>query len=114
MISRWKTQHDWDERARAYDNDLAKKAHAEAVRDLKDMTGRHIRMAVQLQAKALEALKELKPAEMTPKDIKEFIKMATELERLNRMSAASADDVIVEEESTRVDIYLPEKEADNG
>ena len=114
LISRWKTQHDWDERARAYDNDLAKKAHAEAVRDLKDMTGRHIRMAVQLQAKALEALKELKPAEMTPKDIKEFIKMATELERLNRMSAASADDVIVEEESTRVDIYLPEKEADNG
>ncbi len=114
LISRWKTQHDWDERARAYDNDLAKRAHAEAVRDLKDMTGRHIRMAVQLQAKALEALKELKPAEMTPKDIKEFIKMATELERLNRMSAASTDDVMVEEESTRVDIYLPEKEADNG
>ena len=71
-------------------------------------------MAVQLQTKALEALKGLKPEEMTPKDIKEFIKMATELERLNRMSAASTDDVMVEDESTHVDIYLPEKEVDDG
>ncbi len=115
LISRWKARYDWDERARAYDNELARQAHAEAVKDLKDMTGRHIKMAVQLQAKALEALKELKPEEMTPKDIKEFIKMATELERLNRMSAASTDDVMVEDESTHVDIYLPEKEdGDDG
>ena len=40
--------------------------------------------------------------------------MATELERLNRMSAASTDDVMVEDESTHVDIYLPEKEVDDG
>ena len=114
LISRWKSRYNWDERAREYDNDLARKAHAEAVKDLKDMTGRHIKMAVQLQTKALEALKGLKPEEMTPKDIKEFIKMATELERLNRMSAASTDDVMVEDESTHVDIYLPEKEVDDG
>lgn len=114
LISRWKARYDWDERARAYDNDLAKKVHAEAVKALKDMTGRHIKMAVQLQEKALEALKELKPAEMTPKDIREFIKMATELERLNRLCAVSTDDVMAEDESTHVDIYLPEKEADDG
>lgn len=39
---------------------------------------------MQLQKKALEALKGLSVEEMSPKDIKEFIKMATDLERLNR------------------------------
>ena len=77
------------------------------------MTGRHIKIAVQLQAKALEALKGLKPEKMTAKDIKEYIKMSTELERLNRLSAASTDDVVAGDEGTHVDIYLPEKEVDD-
>ena len=54
------------------------------VKDRKDMTSRHIKIAMQLQKKALEALTSLEVEAMTPKDIKEFIKMATDLERLNR------------------------------
>lgn len=57
---------------------------AQAVKDRKDMTSRHIKIAMQLQKKALEALTSLEVEAMTPKDIKEFIKMATDLERLNR------------------------------
>ena len=114
LISRWKANYNWDERARVYDNELQKEMHKEAVRNLKDMTDRHIKISMQLQKKALEALTNLSVEEMSPKDIKEFIKMATDLERLNRMSAASTDGDVDMDEGVHVDIYMPEKEADDG
>ena len=81
---KWSSGWEWTERVRAYDNELEKEARAQAVKDRKDMTSRHIKIAMQLQKKALEALTSLEVEAMTPKDIKEFIKMATDLERLNR------------------------------
>lgn len=84
LIRRWKSAWDWAERVRAYDNELEKEAHTKAVKDRKAMVDRHIGIAMQLQKKALEALGHLSAEEMSAKDIKEFIKMATELERLNR------------------------------
>ena len=48
------------------------------------MQDRHIKMSLQLQKKAMEALEKIKPEEMTPKDVKEFLRLATELERMNR------------------------------
>lgn len=109
LITRWKSRYGWDERARAYDNELERQAHAEAVKDLKEMTKRHTKIAIQMQRKALEALEKLSVEDMTPRDIKEYIKIATELERLNRFTSAS-DESAETEEQTRVDIYLPEKE----
>ena len=106
-----KSKYGWDERVRAYDNEMERQAHAEAVKDLKDMTKRHTKIAVQMQKKALEALEKLKVEDMTPRDIKEYIKIATELERLNR-SVSASDNAIDEEEQTRVEVYMPEKEAD--
>lgn len=84
QIGKWSSGWEWTERVRAYDNELEKEARAQAVKDRKDMTSRHIKIAMQLQKKALEALTSLEVEAMTPKDIKEFIKMATDLERLNR------------------------------
>ena len=107
LISRWKSRYEWDERVRAYDNEMERQAHAEAVKNLKDMTKRHTKIAVQMQKEALGALEE----HMTPRDIKEYIKIATELERLNR-SVSASDNAIDEEEQTRVEVYMPEKEAD--
>lgn len=113
LISRWKKNWDWDKRVRDYDNELEKEAHKEAVKNLKDMTSRHIKISMQLQRKALEALDKVKVEDMSPKDIKEFIKMATDLERLNRLTAAT--DVEDEtQEYTSVDIYMPEKEDDGN
>ena len=114
LISRWKSNYNWDERVRAYDNDLEKQQHAEAVKNLKDMTSRHIKIAMSLQRKALEALDRMKVEDMTPRDIKEYIKMATELERLNRLTSAAKDENAEMTEDTRVDVYLPAKEGDNG
>ena len=84
LIRRWKVQWGWEERVRAYDNELEKEARAKAVEDRKAMTERHIGIAMQLQKKALEALGSLSVEDMSAKDIKEYIKMATDLERLNR------------------------------
>lgn len=84
LIGRWSSAWNWQERVRAYDNELEKEARAKAVKDRKAMTERHIGIAMQVQKKALEALASLSVEDMSPKDIKEYIKMATDLERLNR------------------------------
>ena len=84
LIDRWKERWEWAERTRLYDNDLEKQARDKDVKDRKAMVDRQIRIAMKVQKKALEALETLSVDSMTPKDIKEFIKMATDLERLNR------------------------------
>lgn len=84
LIDRWKDRWEWKERVRLYDNDLEKQARDKAVKDRKAMVDRQIKIAMQVQKKALEALDKLSVEAMYPKDIKEYIKMATDLERLNR------------------------------
>ena len=84
LIRRWNDTWNWSERVRLYDVDVEKAACAQAVKDRKDMIARHTKLALDVQKKAEEALKALKVSDMAPKDIKEYIKMATDLERLNR------------------------------
>ena len=77
-------KYDWRARADAYDASIAEEAIKQVVADRKKMQERHIKMSLQLQRKAMEALEKIQPEEMTPKDIKEFLRLATELERMNR------------------------------
>lgn len=86
LLRRWKNKWDWRQRTAAYDASIAEEARRKAVKDRRDMENRHIGIAMQLQKKALKALDLLEPEQMSPKDIREFFKMATELERLNRVS----------------------------
>lgn len=90
LLSRWKAAWNWEERVRAYDNDLINQAKAKAEKEVKDMTGRHIKIAMQLQAKALEALTSLDIENMSAKDLLQYIKEATALERQNRLLEANA------------------------
>ena len=81
LIDRWKDRWDWEERVREYDNDTERKAKKEAEKGLREM--------YMLDVEA-----------MSPKDIKEYIKIATDLERLNRtMSAGKADEAAQNTES---------------
>ncbi len=84
LLRRWKGKWNWRERAVAYDSAIAEEARRKVIKEHKEMGIRHIGIAMQLQKKALEALNILEAEEMTPKDIREFIKMATDLERLSR------------------------------
>ena len=92
LIGKWSSRYNWPERARAYDRDLDRQAHAQAVRDVRSMTNRHIRIAMQLQAKALEAQEQLNVATLSPKMQLALLAKATEIERMNRLSAAGMDD----------------------
>lgn len=112
LISRWKQKFDWDKRAAAYDNAIENEARKEAVRSLKDMLERHIDISIQLQKKALEALARIKSEELSPRDIREFIKLAAELERQSRIYQTAGGEQETEE-TTTVDIYIPMKEGDN-
>lgn len=91
LVKRWSSEHEWVERARAYDNDLARAAKAQAEKELKDMTARHIKIAMQLQTKAVTALSQLPVAEMSPKEILSFLAEATKMERVNRAEEARVD-----------------------
>lgn len=100
LIDRWKERWDWEERVREYDNDTERKAKKEAEKGLREMYTRQVKVAMTMQAKALKALDALDVEAMSPKDIKEYIKIATDLERLNRtMSAGKADEAAQNTES---------------
>jgi hypothetical protein len=98
LIRRWNDTWNWSERVRLYDVDVEKAARAQAVKDRKDMIARHTKLALDVQKKAEEALKALKVSDMAPKDIKEYIKMATDLERLNR-DIVEAENVVGRKEN---------------
>lgn len=113
LITRWKATWNWDERVRAFDNDLQKQAHAEAVKGLQEMNKRHTNIAVKMQKLAVEALDKFDASSLSAKDIKEMLKLATELERSSRQSTvASLDEKEQETEAEKetVHIYVP----DNG
>lgn len=118
LIQRWSRDKEWQERVRAYDNDVEREARKKAVADRKAMTERHIGIAMQLQKKALEALGSLSVEDMSPKDVKEFIKMATDLERLNRTleeeSAAAKEDGPTQLADTIISAYQKRKEKGNA
>lgn len=84
LISRWSANYQWVERVAAYENDLQRQAHAEAVKKARQMADRHISIAMKMQQKALQALKEMDPREINPKNLVAFIREATKLERENR------------------------------
>lgn len=84
LIGRWSRTHGWVERVAAHKNDVQRAAHEEALKKSWMMADRHIRTALSLQDKALEALAKTKPEALDPKTILAFIREATRLERDTR------------------------------
>ena len=80
LIGRWSRTYQWVERTAAYDVDVQRKAHAQAVKKRRKMADRHISIALKLQEKALQALKDMDPSEIDPKNLVAFIREATKLE----------------------------------
>ena len=98
LIARWSKNYEWPDRARAYDRELDRQAREQAVR--------HIRIAMQLQAKAVRALENLDEAQLTPKMMLAFLTKATELERMNRLSNAGLDENGQKEAASEVEIII--------
>lgn len=98
LIGRWSRTYGWVERVAAHTNDVQRAAHEAALKKSREMAVRHIRTALSLQEKAVEALAKTKPEAIDPKTILAFIREATRLERDTR--AAVVRDTLPEAERT--------------
>lgn len=117
LMERWSRTYQWVERVAAYDADVQRKAHAEAVKKKRKMVDRHISIALKMQEKALMALDKIDPEAIDPKNLIAMIREATRLEQ--EMRSAAVDErraAIAESEDTGeaddVLIYLPENGRD--
>jgi hypothetical protein len=91
LMNRWSSRWNWQERLRAYENDLRRQEIEADRKDRKAMRERQIKTAMLMQKKAVEALDKIKPEELTPRAILEYIKAGAELERLNRVIEDDTD-----------------------
>ena len=113
-LGEWSVKWKWVERCRAYDREMDRQARVRAVQDVRSMTDRHIRIAMQLQRKALEALEQLDVTTLSPKMQLAFLAKATEIERLNRLTVAGMDDNGQPESNDGVEIVIEgEDDADD-
>ena len=83
-IVAWSQRFAWVERAAAWDAEkerLAREAEAEAIKTMRE---RHAREAVALQERALQRLRDMRPEELSPRDVLAFLVEAARLERLSR------------------------------
>lgn len=115
LIGRWSSAFGWVERAAAYDADLQRKARAQAVKNARKMNDRHVKIALQMQEKALAALAQMRPSEIDPKDLIAMLREATKLERESRLATIEEDRRVAATEDTTeseddVVVYMP----DNG
>lgn len=86
LIARWSSHHGWVERVREYDIELEREAYKKAVKGLSDMHMRHIKTAVLMQKKAVQALDSLPPEELSAKYVIQLINAGAKLERETRGS----------------------------
>ena len=86
LITGWCGKWDWVERARAYDNELARQEFAEACNAIKKMNEQQAQIGLLIQKKALEALKEMKSKELYPKLLLQYLVQGAGLERKSRES----------------------------
>lgn len=86
LITGWCGKWNWVERARAYDNELARQEFAEACNAVKKMNEQQAQIGLLIQKKALEALKEMKSKELYPKLLLQYLVQGAGLERKARDS----------------------------
>lgn len=86
LITGWCSKYNWVERARAYDNELARQEFAEACNAVKKMNEQQAQIGLLIQKKALEALKEMKSKELYPKLLLQYLVQGAGLERKARDS----------------------------
>ncbi len=115
QMGKWSKAHQWTDRVRAYDKHLDHVAQAQAEREVQRMTTRHINIAMNLQAKAIDALNNLDPSMLSPKMMLAFLTKATEIERANRLGAARfGKDGKREDSSSEVEVIIEgDEDADN-
>lgn len=84
LIDRWSSANSWVVRVRAWDDHLAAAAREEAVVELERMVKRHANLAVGFLGKVTRRLQSMQPDDLQPRDLVQWTKVATDLERMSR------------------------------
>lgn len=78
----WSSKYHWQERVKLWDDEQRRIQAEQRRKEIEEMNKRHLLVARALQAKAAERLKKLKPEELSPADLRTYIREAIALERL--------------------------------
>jgi hypothetical protein len=84
LLCGWSRQHNWVDRATAWDDHLQRQHDLEAVAAIRAMGDRHANTALLMQQKAIEALQAMNPSRLSPAEIRNFLVDAIKLERQAR------------------------------
>ena len=89
IIKRWSTRWNWQERIRAYNNEIQRQKLQRAKEDAEKMRDQQMETAIIMQQKAREALDKLDPEDLHPKYIIQMFQVAAKIEQEIRSAIQS-------------------------
>lgn len=109
LMSRWSSDHNWVERARAWDAEQDRIIRAEQIEDIRNMRQRHADLAMEMLAKALEGIQYIDPEELNAVSISRLVEVASKLEQKSRGDTTDAVEMreAEEKQASPVMFYLP-------
>ncbi len=108
LLGRWSSSNNWVERVAAWDDEKDRIARQEQIKDIKKMRDRHAKGAQAMFTKALQGLKELKPEELSARDIVSMFAESVKAERLSRGDTSEVVEERQGEAVNAVQIYIPD------
>ncbi|MDF2787670.1 MAG: hypothetical protein K0S80_768 [Neobacillus sp.] len=93
LIKRWSSHHNWVERARAFDEEMDRKAILENEQLRKQMIKDHAEVSRQLLFKVKEAVEHIKPENLSPYEIAKLLEIAMKVERLSRGESTDISEI---------------------
>jgi len=84
LIKRWSSQHNWVERAQAFDEEMDKRAVLENAQLRKQMIKEHAEVSRELLLKVKDAVEHIKAETLSPYEIAKLLEIAVKVERLSR------------------------------
>lgn len=108
LIDRWSSANNWVERVAAWDDEKDRIARQEQIKDIRKMRDRHAKGAQAMFTKALQGLKELKPEELSARDIVSMFAESVKAERLSRGDTSEIVEERQGEAVNAVQIYVPD------
>jgi hypothetical protein len=82
LIERWSARDGWIARCEAWDREQDRLWHLQQQQSRKEMSDRHVKVARAFMGKVVKRLNDLKPEELSPKDLSTWLETAAKVERL--------------------------------
>lgn len=93
MIKRWSSQHNWVERAEAFDEEMDKRAILENAQLRKQMIKEHAEVSRKLLLKVKAAVEHIRPETLSPYEIAKLLEIAVKVERLSRGQSTDISEI---------------------